>query len=163
MNGQDKKIIDRLENEFYQIASNAISQQESMEREDIENMKDLQKICYYMEVRCAMKEAEEYEDEEYVDDSDYQRRSYNNRYYNGNNMYGRGNMNSYTRGGYNRASGRRSNPYMMNNGRSGRRYYDNDAEKENSMNDLRQMLQMEQDPEKRSMLEGIMRVMENDK
>lgn len=49
----------------------------------------------------------------------------------------------------------------MNNGSSGRRYYD--SEKENSVNDLRQMLQMEQDPEKRSMLEGIMRVLENDK
>lgn len=159
MNNQDKKIIERLENEFYQIASDVIAQQESIERADIENMKDLQKICYYMEVRCAMKEAEDYGDEEYMDD-DYQRRSYTNRYYGGNNMYGRGN--SYTRGGYNRTSGRRGGSYM-NNGRSGRRYYDNDAEKENSMNDLRQMLQMEQDPEKRSMLEGIMRVMENDK
>lgn len=162
MNNQDKKIIDRLENEFYQIASNAISQQESIEREDIENMKDLQKICYYMEVRCAMKEAEEYMDEEYMDDSDYQKRSYGNRYYNGGNVYGRGNTNSYTRGGYSRTSGRRGSSYT-NNGRSGRRYYDNEAEKENSMNDLRQMLQMEQDPEKRSMLEGIMYVLENDK
>jgi len=157
MNSQDKKIIDRLENEFYQIASNVASQQESIEREDIENMKDLQKICYYMELRCAMKESEGYEDEEYMDD-DYQKRSYTNRYYNGGNMYGRGN--SYTRGGYGygRYSGRMGNPYM--NGRSGRRSYDNESEKEASMNDLRQWLQMEQDPEKRSMLESVMRVME---
>lgn len=164
MNNQDRKIIEKLEDQFYQMASQAMSQGEDIEKEYIESMKDLQKICYYMEVRCAMKEAEEYEDEEYVDDSDYQKRSYNNRYYNGSNMYGRGNMNSYARGGgYSRTSGRRNNSYMMNNGRSGRRYYDNEAEKENSVNDLRQMLQMEQDPEKRSMLEGIMRVLENDK
>lgn len=162
MNNQDKKIIERLENEFYQIASNVASQQENIEREDIENMKDLQKICYYMEVRCAMKEGAE---DEYMDDADYDERSYRGRSYNGNggsggNSYNRGN--SYARGGYGRSSGRRSSSYM-NGGRSGRggnRYYDNEVEKENSMNDLRQMLQMEQDPEKRSMLEGIMRVME---
>lgn len=155
MNSQDKKIIDRLENEFYQIASNIASQQESIEREDIENMKDLQKICYYMEVRCAMKEAED----EYMDDPDHEERSYRGRSYNsynGSNMYGRGN--SYTRGGYSRTSGRRGGSYM--NGRSGRRSYDNESEKEASMNDLRQWLQMEQDPDKRAMLEGFMHVME---
>lgn len=160
MNNQDMKIIDRLENEFYQIASHATSQQGSIEREDIENMKDLQKICYYMEVRCAMKESEEYEDEEYTDGSDNQRRSYNNRYYGGGSMSMRGN--SYNRGGYGygRYSGRR-NSYT--GGRSGRRYYDNDAEKENSVNDIRQWIQMEQDPEKRAMLENAMRFLEGDK
>ena len=162
MNNQDRKIIERLEDQFYQMASQAMSQGEDIEKEYIENMKDLQKICYYMEVRCAMKEAEEYGDEEYIDDPEYQKRSYGNRYYNNSNMYGRGNMNSYTRGGYNRYSGRRGSSYM-NNGRSGRRYYDNEVDKESSVNDLRQMLQMEQDPEKRSMLEGIMHVLENDK
>lgn len=74
-------------------------------------------------------------------------------------MYGRGN--SYVRGGYSRTSGRRGNSYM--NGRSGRRSYDNDMEKENSMNDLQHMISMEQDPEKRSMLENIMRTLENGK
>lgn len=157
MNSQDKKIIDRLDNEFYNIASNAISQQDSIEKEDLENMKDIQKICYYMELRCAMKENENYDDEEYMNDEEYQKRSYTNRYYNGGNMYGRGN--SYARGGYGRTSGRRGNSYM--NGRSGRRYYDNEVDKESSMDDLRQWIQMEQDPEKRSMLESFMRVMED--
>ena len=155
MNSQDKKIIEKLEDQFYQMASQAMSQGEDIEKEYIESMKDLQKICYYMEVRCAMKEAED----EYMDDPDYEERSYRGRSYNsynGGNMYGRGN--NYMRGGYNRTSGRRGGSYM--NGRSGRRYYDNESEKEASMNDLRQWLQMEQDPDKHAMLEGIMRVME---
>lgn len=159
MDNRDRKIIDNLDNIFYQYASQ-VSSQEDVEREYIENMKDLQKIMYYMEVRDAMKEGEYYQDDEYMNDSEQSGRSYGNRYYNGGNMYSRGNGNSYTRGGYNRMSGRRGNSYM-NGGSSGRRYYD--GEKENSMNDLRQMLQMEQDPEKRSMLEGIMHVLENDK
>lgn len=100
---------------------------------------------------------EEYPGDEYMNEMGYQGRSGNNRYYNGN-MYSRGN--NYGRYGYNRASGRRGGSYM-GNGASGRRYYDGD--KENSMNDLRQMLQMEQDPEKRSMLENIMHMLENDK
>ena len=161
MNNQDMKIINKLEDHFYQIASQVASQ-EVIEREDIENMKDLQKICYYMEVRCAMKENEGYDDEEYQNDMEYQNqnRSYSNRYYNGGNMGMNGRGNSYARGGYNRTSGRRYNSYM-GNGYSNRRSFD--GEKENSINDLRQMLQMEQDPEKRSMLEGIMHVLENDK
>lgn len=115
-----------------------------------------------MEVRCAMKENEGYDDEEYQNDMEYQNqnRSYSNRYYNGGNMGMNGRGNSYARGGYNRTSGRRYNSYM-NNGYSNRRSFD--GEKENSINDLRQMLQMEQDPEKRSMMEGIMHVLENDK
>jgi hypothetical protein len=159
MNNQDRKIIEGLENQFYQIASQAIAQ-ENIEREDIENMKDLQKICYYMEVRCAMKEGDGYDDGEYMNDMEYQNRSYGNRYYNGNgnmNMSNRGN--SYARGGMRNYS-RRNVPYM--NGNSGRRYYDGN-EKDNSMNDLMQMIQMEQDPEKRAMLEGIKHVLENDK
>ena len=155
MDNQDRKIIENLENAFHGIASQAFNQ-EDIERKDIEDMKDLQKIMYYMEVRCAMKEGEDYQGDDYANEMEYSNRS-GSRYYNGN-TYGRGN--SYGRYGYSRNSGRRGTPYM-GNGSSGRRYYD--GEKENSMNDLRQMLQMEQDPEKRSMLEGIMHVLENDK
>lgn len=155
MDNQDRKIIENLEHAFHGIASQAFGK-EDIERQDIEDMKDLQKIMYYMEVRCAMKEGEDYQDD-YMNEMEYSNRSGIGRYYNSN-MYGRGN--NYGRYGYNRTSGRRGNSYM-NNGSSGRRYYD--GEKENSMNDLRQMLQMEQDPEKRSMLEGIMHVLENDK
>lgn len=161
MDNQDRKIIEHLESAFHSIASQAFGK-EDIERQDIEDMKDIQKIMYYMEVRCAMKEGEDYEDEEYINDMERSDRSYGNRHYNGysGNMYSRGS--GYSRGGYGRPYMRRGNSYM-NNGTSGRRYYDGDKEKENSMNDLRQMLQMEQDPEKRSMLEGIMRTLENDK
>ena len=164
MDNRDMKIIDNLEEIFYQYAS-SINPQEDIEKSCVESMKDLQKIMYYMEVRDAMKQGEGYEDE-YMNDMEQSGRSYNGgRYYNsynGGNMYGRGG-NSYTRGGYGygRFSGRRGNPYM--NGRSGRRSYDNEAEKENSVNDLRQWIAMEQDPEKRSMLESVMHVLENDK
>lgn len=157
MDNRDRKIIEKLDNAFYQIASEATAH-EDIEREDIKDMKDLQKIMYYMEVRCAMKENEGFADDEMMNEMDYSNRSYGNRYYNNNGAYGRGN--SYMRGGYNRGSGRRNNSYM-GNGQSGRRYYD--GEKENSISDLRQMIQMEQDPEKRSMLESVMHVLESDK
>lgn len=158
MDNRDKKILEKFDNDFHQIAS-----QEGWEREDIVTMKDLQKLMYYMELRCAMKENEEYRDEMYdmgnMGDMDYNRSYNNNRYYDGGNMYGRGN--SYARNGYGRSSGRRSYNSYAGGGSSGRRYYD--GEKENSINDIRQMVQMEQDPEKRSILENVMRVLENDK
>ena len=158
MDNRDRKIIENLEDIFYQYASN-INPQDDIERSCIENMKDLQKVMYYMEVRDAMKQGEEYDDE-YANEMEQPSRSYTGgRYYNNGNMYGRGG-NSYARGGYNRYSGRRGNSYM-GNGTSGRRYYD--SEKDNATNDLRQMIQMEQDPEKRSMLESVMHVLENDK
>lgn len=159
MDNRDRKIIENIEDIFYQYASN-INPQDDIERSCIENMKDLQKIMYYMEVRDAMKQGEEYDDE-YANEMEQPSRSYTGgRYYNNGNTYGRGN--SYARSGYNRTYGRRGGSYM-NGGRSGRRSYDSEGEKEASINDLRQVIQMEQDPEKRSMLENVMHFMENDK
>ena len=122
---------------------------------------------YYIEVRCAMKEGGEYPGEEYINEMDGGNRSfggrsnnsYNNsyggRYYDGNNSYNR----SGYQGRSGMTSGRRSYgmPYMGNSYNS-RRYYD--SEKENAINDLRQMIQGEQDQEKISMLENIMHMIE---
>ena len=157
MGNVDKKLVEKFDNDFHKIAS-----QDGWNPEDITLMKDLQKIMYYIEVRCAMSEGEDYQDDEYMGEPEYGNRSYGNRYYNGG--YGTGRY-GYARGMNSRGSGRRGynsyNPYNGSNS-SGRRYYDGD-EKENSMNDLRQMIQMEQDPEKRSMLENIMHTLEKDK
>lgn len=150
MDIRDKKLIEKLDNDFHQLSS-----QEGWQPQDIELMKDLQKLMYYMEVRCAMKESEEYNNDPYEGEMDNGRYgSYGNRYYNDGGMSGR---NMYSRGGYNRSSSRG----YGNRSYSSRRYYDGD--KESSMNDLRQMISMEQDPEKRSMLENIMHTLEGEK
>ena len=154
MDIRDKKLIEKLDNDFHQLSS-----QEGWQPQDIELMKDLQKLMYYMEVRCAMKENEEYQNDSYGNEIENSRYGmyggYGNRYYDGGNMSGRG---GYSRNGYGMNSNRGS---YGNRPFSGRRYYD--SEKENSMNDLRQMISMEQDPDKRSMLENIMHTLENDK
>lgn len=156
---RDMKLIDKFSEDFYQLSS-----REGWTKEDLENMKNLQKLMYYIEVRCAMKD--ELEDEEDEEEMEYSRsyndgRSYGSRYYDGGNMYGRGGGYSNGRSGrYGRTGVRRSNGSSYGGGMpyNSRRYYDN--EKENSMNDLRQMISMEQDPEKRSMLENIMHSLE---
>lgn len=154
MGERDYKLIERLDADF-----NRLSSQDGWTKEDLENMKNLQKLMYYIEVRCAMKEGEEYPGEEYMNDPSYDGRSYGNRYYDGNGSYGRGgSYNSYARGMGNRSYGRRGYNSYAQNQNYGRRYYD--GEKENSMNDLRQMISMEQDPEKRSMLENVMHMLE---
>lgn len=154
MEDKDRKLIDKFSDDFYQLSS-----QDGWTKEDLENMKNLQKLMYYMEVRCAMKEGE------YPEDEDMGEMEYNTRFYNGGRYYDGGNMNrgggSYNNGGRSgRNYGRRS--YTYSTPTSGmypsRKYYD--SEKENSMNDLRQMISMEQDPEKRSMLENIMHSLE---
>ena len=150
MDNQDRKLIERFDADFCKIAS-----QDGWSPDDIALMKDLQKLMYYMEVRCAMKEGEDYPDGEYGGDMEYENRSYGNRYYDGYNMYGR---NAYMRGGNGRTSGRRN--YNGGGSYSSRRYYDGDKDNMNAMNDLRQMISMEQDPDKRSMLENIMHMVE---
>lgn len=163
MEDRDMKLIEKFSDDFYQLSS-----REGWTKEDLENMKNLQKLMYYIELRCAMKE--ELEEDEDEEEMEYSSRSYGggrdygNRYYEGGNMYGRGG-NSYNgrygrSGRSGRSGGRRSygQSYGGGNSYNSRRYYD--SEKENSMNDLRQMISMEQDPEKRSMLENIMHSLE---
>lgn len=158
MGNMDKKQVEKFDADYNKIYS-----QDGWTKEDIEMMKDLQKLMYYIEVRCAMKEGGEYPGERYMDDMSYDDRSYDSRSYDN---YDRG---SGYYGGYNRGSG---HMYMDRSGRmmpygrnisvgrtSGRRYYD--GEKENSVNELRQMMNMEQDPDKRAMLDNAIRMLES--
>lgn len=158
--GNPMKQVEKFDADYNKIYS-----QDGWTKEDVEMMKDLQKLMYYIEVRCAMKDGGEYPGEQYMDEMSYN--GYDSRSYDG------GYDNSYARGSYGRGNmggGRSmimqngrpmmySRNGMYNNGMSGRRYYDS-GEKENSLNDLRRMASMEQDPEKRSMIENAIRVLE---
>lgn len=142
MEDNSKRLIEELERDFHKLSSKG-----EWTREDIEWMKDLQKLMYYIEVRCAMKEGSEYPG------SDYMERDYR----------GSGMNRSY--GGYNSYSGGRS--YYSNNptGRnqyshnmSGRRYYD--SERDKFMNDLHRMMDSESNPEVREAMENVARMLE---
>lgn len=154
--GNPMKMVEKFDADYNKIYS-----QDGWTKEDIEMMKDLQKLMYYIEVRCAMKDGGEYPGEQYMDETSYN--SYDSRYYDGYDN------NSYTRGGYGRGNMGRSMTmqygrpmsYGRNgygNGMSGRRYYD--GEKEKAMSDLRRMMSMEQDPEKQAMIESAIHALE---
>lgn len=51
MEGKEQRLIEKYEADFDKISS-----KETWSKEDITMMKDLQKLMYYLEVRCAMKE-----------------------------------------------------------------------------------------------------------
>ena len=144
MDETSKRLIDTLEKDFHELSSKT-----GWTPEDLERMKNLQKIMYYMEVRCAMKEGEEYPGSEYMDN-----RGRNS--YDGYNSYRGGNMNrgrSYYGGnGGNGTSGHY--PYGM----SGRHYYD--SERDKFMNDLHRMMDSEQDPATREAMENVARMLE---
>lgn len=121
---------------------------------DIVWMKDLQKLMYYIEVRCAMKKEQEnrdYEEEEMRRSGGYGR-SYDG-YGDYSNSYAR-NMppRRYMSGTGSRSYGAPYGDY------SGRRSYD---DKEEPMEKFRRMASTEQDPEKRAMMEEVMRMLEN--
>lgn len=132
MTASDKKLIEEFEADFHKIAS-----QEGWSKEDLEKMKDLQKLMYYMEVRCAMKEGQDYPGSDYMD------------------SYARGPMRNVNTGRFMSHSGypmsyyNRHNEYEM----SGRRYYDD--EKMSVVNTLRRMHQTEQNPETKMALERV--------
>ena len=139
-------VLEELESDFHKVG-------DKMEwtDADIEKMKNIQKLMYYMEVRCAMKEGQDYPGAGYIDD----RMSRDSRSYNDRNSYARGGQPRNAMGRY--TSGRNSytHPYGY---ASGRRYYD--SEHENALNDLRHMMSMEDDPEKREAMEEIVRMLE---
>lgn len=54
MDAKTHKLIEKYEQDFEKISS-----KEGWEPKDVEMMKDLQKLMYYLEVRCAMKEADD--------------------------------------------------------------------------------------------------------
>lgn len=143
------KFLEKVDADFTKISS-----KEAWTKEDVELMKDLQKLMYYVEVRCAMKEGGEYPGSEYMDnDSSF-------------NSYARGQARNVNTGRYMSRTGRGGNnggsgayPYSYDDMRgSGRRYYDDS--RDNTMNHMRHIMETEQDPEVRMILKRAMKELE---
>lgn len=143
MEDHDKKLIEKFEADFRRLSS-----KEDYNQEDLEKMKNLQKLMYYLEVRCAMKEGADYPGQQYMDE-----RSYDSRSYSGGNSYARSMPNRSP------STGRfMSGNYPMGYGMSGRRYYDSEQDK--FVNDLHRMMEMESDPAAREQMASLARMLE---
>lgn len=131
MGDTNKKHIEEFEKDYEKIASKG-----AWDDKDLERMKNLQKIMYYIELRCAMKEGQEYPGSEYMPEPVM--------------SYARGcdGMGRFTSG--NRYMGRSYDMYYDDMGMSGRRYYDD--EKKNALHKLHHMMDMEENPEKKNAL-----------
>ena len=134
MDEKMRKLVDRFDADFHEYAGKA-----TWEPKDITMMKDLQKLMYYIEVRCGMKEADDRRDYEYNDDD----RSYDM---------------SYARGGRG-GSGRRyyNGPSSYSN-TSGRRYYDD--ERESAIRRLRKLMDSESNQEIRMAMQNVINELE---
>lgn len=160
MDDTTKRLIDTFEKDFHELSSKG-----AWTSEDLVKMKDLQKIMYYLEVRCAMKEGNEYPGSEYMDGgSSFRGRGRSGNSYGGN-SYGGSYDNSYGGNSYdhpyydgrgNRGGGGGSGNRSSN--MSGRRYYD--GEREKFMNELNRMMDSEQDPRTREAMENLARMIE---
>lgn len=146
-----KKHIEEFEKDFEKVAS-----KNAWDDKDLERMKNLQKIMYYIELRCAMKEGQDYPGSEYMPE---ETRSF---------ARGRDSMGRFTSGTayMNRGSGTYYPPYMDNRyyddmGSSGRRYYDD--EKKNALHKLHHMMDMEENPEKKNALKIAINELEEHK
>lgn len=137
MDLQDKKVLEELESDFHKIAS-----KNGWTPEDYESMKNIQKLMYYMEVRCAMKEGQEARDARYTDGA---KREWGQSYDRGTMPRGGSGRYSYDRGSYR---------YMPE-----RRYYD--GGRESSISEIRRAMAMEQDPEVREAMENVVMMMED--
>ena len=141
------KQIDKFEADYDKIAS-----KEVWDPSDITKMKDLQKLMYYLEVRCAMKDGGGYPGSEYMNRGSYTGRPYTG----GNRGSGHYPMDGgpwyYDNG--NNMSGRR----YYDGGMSGRRYYDD--ERGNAIEHLRQMMNTEGNQDRRMALQSAMRMLE---
>lgn len=125
MDAKTHKLIEKYEQDFEKISS-----KEGWEPKDIEMMKDLQKLMYYLEVRCAMKEGDDWDPSE----SSYMSRG----------RMGRGS------GTYPVNMDRR----YYNGMGSGRRYYDDG--KMHVTRRLKAMMEAEDDPEMRMAMQEVL-------
>lgn len=143
MDSNMKKLIEKYEMDFEKISSKP-----TWEQKDIEMMKDLQKLMYYIEVRCAMKEGNEYPGSEHMPDVS-ERRSYAQaipRHYSQTGNYMTSRSGHYP-----------IEPYYDDRG-SGRRYYD--SERDNAVYELRRMMDSKSDPELKMALQGVIHELE---
>ena len=139
-----KKQVEKFESDYDQIFAKG-----TWNKEEIEMMKDLQKLMYYLEVRCAMKEGGEYPGSEYMDKQSYDMAH----------SYARGQMRNPMNGRY--MSDGRSGIYPMHynmNGMSGRRYYDD--EKDTVIHELHRMMESKTDPEVKMAIQDTIRNLE---
>lgn len=134
MDDKTKKLLDRYEEDFMKYAS-----QTTWEPKDITMMKDLQKLMYYIEVRCAMKDGED-------------RYEYGNGY--GDDRRSSMGYGGYGYGGY--GAGR--NQYSRGSGSSGRRYYD--SEKDNAIQRLHQIMENETNQDIRMAIRNVIHELE---
>lgn len=126
-----KKQIERFDSEYNEIFSKS-----SWTKENIEMMKDLQKLMYYLEVRCAVKEDGDYPGSEYMD-----RRSYD-----------RAPMHNSMNGHYT------YDKYYDHGTMYGRRYYD--SEKENAVHELHRLMDSKNDPEIKMAIQEVIHRLE---
>lgn len=130
MDMKTQKLIEKYEGDFDKISS-----KEGWEPSDITIMKDLQKLMYYIELRCAMKEGQQ----------DYRGQS-------------RGGYGGYGAGRYGTMGGSGRYYNDMGSG-SGRRYYDD--EKESALGRMYKMMESETNPEARMAIQMAIRELEN--
>lgn len=154
MDSKTKKLIERYENDFDKLSAN-----ENYTKEQLTQMKDLQKLMYYIEVRCAMKDGEGYPGSDYMpggNDRSYARhRNAMGQYTSGHYPMMEHNGGWYYDSNMNMGSGNR---YYDGNSMSGRRYYD--SEKEKALHYLHKMMDNENSPDVISDIQNVIRVME---
>lgn len=137
-----KKDIEKFEADYDKIFAKG-----TWEPKDITMMKDLQKLMYYIEVRCAMKEGEEYPGSEYMDRGSYMNHSYANN----------GQMRNASTGRYmSRDMGH--GYYDDGRGMSGHHYYND--EKDNAINELHRFMESKNDPMTKSIIQDAIRKLE---
>ena len=153
MGDKTYRLIEKYEADFDKIAS-----KEVWEPKDICTMKDLQKLMYYIEVREAMKNGEEYPGSEYMDQG-----SFRDGYNMGHSYANRGQMRNPSNGQY--MSRNMSGTYPMNdgpwyydNGMSSRRYYDDGSD--HALQKLHQMMETENDPRTKAAMQEVIRKLE---
>lgn len=146
MEGKMHKLIEKFENDFDKIAS-----LDGWTKEQIEMMKDLEKLMYYIEARCAMKEGKyEYEDD-YSGARGGRRRDSMGRY---SSDYDYGYDNRIPRYMYDDMS-------MRSGGMSGRRYSRN-SHNESMADELEKALMETKNERSREAIEYAMRVLRSE-
>lgn len=148
MEAKKRKLIERFEADFEKIAS-----LDGWTKEQLEMMKDLEKLMYYIEVRCAMEEGKDDYEGEY---SGARRRDSMGRYSSGYDYdYGYGYGNRMPRYMYDDMSMR------SGGGMSGRRY-SRTSHNESMADELEKALMETKNERSREAIEYAMRVLRSE-
>lgn len=136
----DKSKYDELESDFRKFLDKG-----KWTPDDYKTMKDIQKLLYYIDVRCAMKEGDEYPGSAYMPPN----MSYAQRR-NSMGQFTSGDMNGWSMNGSGTYPHMDRNMYYDGMGMSGRRYYD--SEREKAIHKLHHMMENTDDAERKSAL-----------